>query len=258
MTASADRPPPEGRSRPPRLHRNVWVLAATSLLMDVSSEMILNLVPLYLTNVLRVRTALVGVIEGVAETTASLLKGVSGIWSDRIRRRKAFAVAGYGLSTLAKPFLYIATSWTAVLGVRFADRVGKGIRTAPRDALLAASVPAERRGLAFGLHRMGDTFGAFLGLAVAAVIVWVVQGGAPLLGAATFRWAVLASILPAVAAVAVLAAGAREVEPGAGGSSRTGRPPSAAPTGPSWGSWCSSRWATPRTPSSSCAPRSGA
>jgi MFS family permease len=215
MTA-ADRRAPEGRPDRPRLHRNVWVLAVTSLLTDVSSEMILNLLPLYLMNVLRVRTALVGVIEGVAETTASLLKVVSGVWSDRLRRRKVFAVAGYGLSTLAKPFLYIATSWTAVLGVRFADRVGKGIRTAPRDALLAASVPAERRGLAFGLHRMGDTFGAFLGLAVAAAIVWAVQGGAALLEAATFRWVVLASILPAVAAVVVLALGAREVESGAG------------------------------------------
>ena len=230
MTAAADRQPPEGRSGKPRLHRNVWVLAVTSLLTDVSSEMILNLLPLYLTNVLRVRTALVGVIEGVAETTASLLKAVSGIWSDRIRRRKAFAVAGYGLSALAKPFLYLASTWTVVLGVRFADRVGKGIRSAPRDALLAESVPAERRGLAFGLHRMGDTLGAFLGLAIAAGIVWAVQGGAPLLGTATFRWVVLASILPAFAAVGILAMGAKDVGEDAAGRGPAGDSPVSVPT----------------------------
>jgi len=200
-----------------RLHRNVWVVTVTSLLTDMSSDMIFNLVPLFLANVLGVRTAVIGLIDGVAETTASLIKIYSGALSDKLGRRKELSVLGYALSTIAKPFLYFASAWGWVLGVRFADRVGKGIRSAPRDALVAGSIEADQRGLAFGLHRAGDTLGAFLGLAVAALIVWATQSGAAELTRATFQTAVLLSIIPAALAVLVLALGAREVAvPGQG------------------------------------------
>src|ERR671912_220941 len=121
------------------LPRNVWVMSATSLLNDISSEMLLNLIPFFLANVLGARTAVIGLIEGVAETTASLLKVASGGLADRFGRRKGLAVAGYAISTLAKTLLCFAGSWGWVLAARFGDRVGKGIRTAPRDALIADS-----------------------------------------------------------------------------------------------------------------------
>lgn len=195
---------------PMRLPRNVWVVTFTSLLTDISSEMVFNLLPLYLANVLGVGTTIIGVIEGIADTTASLMKIPSGWLSDRLGRRKWLAVAGYALSTAAKPFLYIATSWAGVLLVRFADRTGKGIRTAPRDALIADSIDARRRGAAFGLHRAGDTAGAALGILIALGVVLALQSGALELQQATFQTVVLVSILPAVLAVVVLAAGARE------------------------------------------------
>jgi MFS family permease len=194
-----------------RLHRNVWVVTITSLLTDISSEMIVHLVPLFLSNVLGVRTVVIGLIDGIAETTASLLKIYSGALSDRLGKRKWITVTGYALSTLAKPFLYIANTWGWVLGVRFADRVGKGIRTAPRDALVADSVEPAQRGLAFGLHRAGDTLGAFIGLGLAALIVWLNQSRAESLTRATFQAAILISIVPAVLAVIVLAVGANDV-----------------------------------------------
>ncbi len=194
-----------------RLPRNVWVVTATSLLTDISSEMIVYLIPLFLSNVLSVRTAIIGLIDGVAETTASLLKIYSGALSDKLGKRKWLTVAGYALSAIAKPFLYIANAWGWVLGVRFADRVGKGIRTAPRDALVADSIDPSQRGLAFGLHRAGDTLGAFLGLGLAALIVSVAQSQAKFLTRSTFQIAILVSIIPAVLAVIVLALGARDV-----------------------------------------------
>ena len=193
------------------LHPNIWAATATSFLTDISSEMIVYLIPLFLANVLGVRTAIIGLIDGVAETTASLLKIYSGVLSDKLGNRKWLAVLGYGLSTIAKPFLYFANSWGWVLGVRFGDRAGKGIRTAPRDALVAASTGEETRGLAFGLHRAGDTAGAFLGIGIAALIIWMTQTNDSLLSVATFRTAVLVSIVPAVLAVIVLAVGAKEV-----------------------------------------------
>lgn len=199
----------------PRLHRlptNVWVLSAASFLTDVSSEMLNNLLPLFLYNVLGVGTAIIGLIDGIAETTASLVKIYSGVFSDRIGKRKPLTISGYLLSTLAKPFLYLATSWGWVLGVRFVDRIGKGIRTAPRDALLAGSVSTEQRGFAFGLHRASDTAGAFTGLGIAACLIWINQAGKAQLTQATFQWVVLASILPAALAVLILVIGARDVE----------------------------------------------
>jgi MFS family permease len=193
------------------LPRNVWVVTLTSFLTDISSEMVFNLLPLFLASTLGVRTSVIGVIEGIADTTASLIKVFSGWWSDRLGSRKGLAVAGYGLSTVAKPFLYLATSWGGVLIVRFADRVGKGIRTAPRDALVAATVDEGRRGLAFGLHRAGDTAGAALGLVLALIVVLAAQGDQVALSRDTFQTVVLLSVIPAALAVLVLAFGAHEV-----------------------------------------------
>jgi len=190
-----------------RLHSNIWIVTATSFLTDISSEMLVYLIPLFLSNVLGVRMAYIGLIDGVAETTASLVKIYSGALSDKLGKRKWLAVLGYGISTVAKPFLYFVNGWVGVLGVRFADRVGKGIRTAPRDALIAASTDGSNRGFAFGLHRAGDTAGAFIGIGIAALIIWLTQSNESLLSADTFRIAVLASIVPAVLAVIVLAAG---------------------------------------------------
>jgi MFS family permease len=195
-----------------RFSRNVWAVTITSFLNDISSEMLLNLLPLFLFNVLGARTAVIGLIEGIAETTSSLLKILSGWFSDRLGSRKGLALSGYGLSTLAKPFLYFATSWSWVLGVRFVDRAGKGLRTAPRDALLADSVKGEQRGLAFGLHRAGDTAGAVLGLVIALVILLSMQGHDQLLTREPFQKVVLLSMIPAILAVMVLAIGAKDVK----------------------------------------------
>jgi MFS family permease len=192
------------------LPRNVWAVSLTSFFMDISSEMVINLLPLFLSTVLGIKTNIIGVIEGVAEMTASLLKVFSGWLSDKLRARKWLAVAGYGVSALAKPFFYWANSWEAIAGVRWADRVGKGIRTAPRDALVADSIQEEQRGLAFGLHRAADTGGAVLGLIIALVVVWFAQRGG-VLQESTFRTVVLISLIPAVLAVLSLAFGAQEV-----------------------------------------------
>jgi MFS family permease len=202
------------------LPRNIWVVTATSFLTDISSEMIFNLIPLFLANVLGVGTAVIGLIDGIAETTASIMKYYSGALSDRLGGRKWLAVGGYAVSTVAKPFLYFADAWGWVLGVRFSDRMGKGIRTAPRDALVADSINESQRGLAFGVHRAGDTAGAFVGLGLAALIVWLTEAGAADLTRRTFQVVVLVSILPAVLAVLVLALGAADV-PIAGDKSRT-------------------------------------
>lgn len=198
-------------SQKTRLHRNVWVMTLTSFLTDISSEMITNLIPLFLSSVLGVRLAVVGLIEGVAETTAALVKIFSGAISDRLGERKRMAVLGYGLSTVAKPFLYFASSWIWVLGVRFSDRVGKGIRTAPRDALLASSSDPSQRGLVFGLHRAGDTAGAFIGLGLATLILWLTQANETQLTRQAFQTVVLISILPAALAVLILGFGATNI-----------------------------------------------
>ena len=195
-----------------RLPRNVWIVTATSFLMDISSEMIMNLLPLFLFNVLGVRTAAIGAIEGVAESTASLLKMFSGWLSDKMGKRKSLAVIGYAVSTVVKPFLYLATTWGGVLAVRFGDRVGKGIRTAPRDALVADSVDKSQRGIAFGLHRAGDTAGAVVGIGIALLILLATQRGSVELSRGSFQFVVLASMVPAILAVLVLALGAKETK----------------------------------------------
>ncbi len=194
-----------------KLPRNVWAVSLTSFFMDISSEMVVNLLPLFLSNVLGVGTGIIGLIEGVAESTASLLKVFSGWLSDRLRMRKWLAVIGYGISSLAKPFFYLANSWGAVLGARWGDRVGKGIRTAPRDALVADSITEDQRGLAFGFHRAADTGGAVVGLLIAFGVVWLTQSNQNKLSLGTFRLVVLASLIPAVLAVISLAVGARDL-----------------------------------------------
>ena len=193
------------------LPRNVWAVSLTSFFMDISSEMVINILPLFLSNVLGVKTNIIGLIEGVAEATASLLKVFSGWLSDKLRARKWLAVAGYAFSAFSKPFFYFANSWGAVAGVRWADRVGKGIRTAPRDALVADSIDDLHRGLAFGLHRAADTGGAMLGLLIALGVVWLAQAGDMELSRPTFQTVVLISLVPAFLAVLSLALGARDV-----------------------------------------------
>jgi MFS family permease len=152
----------------------------------------------------------IGLIEGVAETTASLLKVGSGRLSDWLGQRKWLTVFGYALSTFAKPFLVLANSWQMVMSVRFFERMGKGIRTAPRDALVAESITPEKRGMAFGLHRAGDSAGATIGLLIALGVVWQLQGRNLTLLSTTFRTLVWLSVIPAILAVIVLAVGIQE------------------------------------------------
>ncbi len=194
------------------LPRNVWAVGFTSFFMDISSEMVLNILPLFLSNVIGVQTSIIGLIDGVAEATASILKLFSGWLSDKIGGRKWLAVIGYGLSAITKPFFYIASSWGLIAAVRWADRVGKGIRTAPRDALVADSTPKEMRGLAFGFNRAMDKGGAFLGLLIAALAVWLTQSNTVKLSKPTFQRIVLISLVPAFLAVIALAFGAKDVE----------------------------------------------
>jgi MFS family permease len=196
---------------PRRLPRNLWVASAASLLTDVSSEMVLSLVPLFLANVLGARTVVIGIIEGVAAAATSLLQVVAGAVSDRWQARKWLTVGGYAVSALVKPGFYFATTWEVVAGVRWIDRVGKGIRTAPRDALVADSIGPADRGLAFGLHRAADTGGAMLGLLAAIVVVWLTEHDATQLTRGTFQALVLVSIIPAVLAVLTLAVGLIDV-----------------------------------------------
>lgn len=184
--------------------RNVFFLGWVSFLTDVSSEMILNVLPLFLSNVLGVGTAIIGVIEGIADSTATLMRFPSGWLSDKLRRRKGLTLLGYGLSTVAKPFFYLASSWAAVLVLRFADRVGKGVRSAPRDALVADSTTREQRGRSFGFHRGMDTAGATLGILGAALVIFLVQRGDWKLQADAFRTIALVATVPAVLGVLVL------------------------------------------------------
>jgi MFS family permease len=158
----------------PAIPRGVWVLGFVSLLMDISSEMIHSLLPLYLTVGLGASALAVGVIEGVAEATALIVKVFSGTLSDRWKKRKAITAFGYGLAAFSKPLFAIATGPLLVFAARFLDRIGKGIRGAPRDALIADLTPAEIRGAAFGLRQSLDTVGAFAGplLAMVLMLAW--------------------------------------------------------------------------------------
>ncbi len=153
--------------------RNVFVAGLVSFFMDVSSEMIYPLVPLFLANVLGVNKSVIGLIEGIAESTASLLKVFSGWFSDRIGNRKWLMAAGYGISTLSRPIVALATGWQHVMGSRFMDRFGKGVRTAPRDAIIAESSEKTHLGRAFGFHRSMDTMGAVVGPAIAFFLLGI-------------------------------------------------------------------------------------
>jgi MFS family permease len=147
--------------------RTVLILGFVSLLTDISSEMVYPLLALYLTTTLGASPAIVGIIEGIAESLASLLKTYSGYVSDKVQRRKPLAILGYGSATIGRLFLFFSTSWSWVLWGRVIDRFGKGVRTAPRDALIAEASDAGRLGHSFGLHRALDTLGAVIGIAIA-------------------------------------------------------------------------------------------
>jgi MFS family permease len=183
---------------------NVLIFGLVSFFTDVSSEMIYPLLPLFLTTVLGGGPAFLGVIEGVAESTASLLKLFSGVISDRVANRKRLVLAGYGISSLARPLVAVATTPLAVLFVRFADRVGKGVRTSPRDALIADTTDPAVRGKAFGFHRAMDHAGAIVGpLTATFLLTWMVTD------LRTVFW--LAAI-PGVIAVLLIAAKVHEAE----------------------------------------------
>lgn len=151
--------------------RNVLLLGIVSLFTDLSSQMVFPLIPLYLFSVLGTGASVVGIVEGAAETTASLAKVFSGYWSDRLRRRKPFVLAGYSFSAIAKPLLALAGSWPLVLIIRMFERVGKGVRSAPRDAIVAESVVRGVRGKAYGFHRAMDGIGSVLGALLAFVLL---------------------------------------------------------------------------------------
>ncbi|AVX19882.1 Na+/melibiose symporter [Carboxydocella sporoproducens DSM 16521] len=195
------------------LPRNVFILGWVSFFNDLSSEIVIRTLPLFLSNILGVKTSVIGLIEGIADTTATLLKFLAGYLSDRIRRRKPWVVAGYLIPALSRPFLYFASSWLWVLGIRFLDRVGKGIRTAPRDALIADSVAPEERGQAFGFHRAIDPFGAVLGATLAALLVYWSQQGQVQLTLTGYRYLVLAAIIPVFIGTILLIFFVKEVEP---------------------------------------------
>jgi MFS family permease len=156
---------------PPRLDPTVRALGVVTLLNDLSSEVTIRTLPLFLANVLGVRAGIIGLIEGIAESAATLLKFVSGYLADRIGRKKTLTLWGYGLSGLTKPLLYFASGWGLVLTVRVLERVGKGIRTAPRDMLIAEATPPEDRGRAFGFNKAMDKAGAVIGLLLAAALL---------------------------------------------------------------------------------------
>jgi len=186
-----------------RLGRNVVALGAVSFLTDVATEMTYPLIPVFLATILGASATYVGTIEGAAETTAALLKFASGWWSDRVARRKPLVLAGYALASVVRPLIGLSRSAVEVLGIRLTDRVGKGIRTSPRDALIADSVDPAIRGRAFGFHNAADNLGAVLGPLIAfALLRWE---GLPL------RTIFLLTAIPGALAVLTLIFGVREV-----------------------------------------------
>jgi MFS family permease len=195
---------PTSSSNPTRLPAAIWALGFVSLLMDISSELIHSLLPVFLVTALGASALTVGLIEGAAEATALIVKVFSGVLSDYLGRRKPLAVLGYGLGALSKPLFALAASGGWVLAARLIDRVGKGIRGAPRDALVADLAPLAVRGAAFGLRQSLDTVGAFVGplLAMGLMLVW----------ANDFRAVFWVAVIPGVLAVLLLVFGVRERE----------------------------------------------
>jgi len=196
---------------------NVLVLGVVSLLTDMSSEMIYPILPLFLVSI-GATGVFIGLIEGAAETTASFLKVPSGWYSDRYQRRKPFILGGYGASSLIKPALIFATSPWHVLGIRITERIGKGVRSAPRDALIADSTPPEVRGKAFGFHKAMDSTGAVLGPAIVLVILALATGVSEL---AKYRLVFVIATIPAFAAILVILGFVREKEGRTKGTSGT-------------------------------------
>lgn len=197
---SMDTPSPTPRR--PRLPTAIWVLGGVSMLMDISSEMIHSLLPLFMVGTLGASALVVGLVEGVAESTALVVKVFSGALSDYLGKRKVLAVLGYALGAFSKPFFAVAPSIAWVLAARFTDRIGKGIRGAPRDALVADLAPPDMRGAAFGLRQSLDTVGAFVGPLLAVGLMW--------LWADDFRAVFWVAVVPGVLCVALLVAGVRE------------------------------------------------
>lgn len=191
-----DRPESEAR----RFSRNVWIVGLVSLFTDISSEMLVPVLPIFLSAVLGTPAAAIGLIEGTAEAMASVMKAVSGYMSDRTGRRKPFMLLGYGLSNVVKPLMGFAGSWGQVLALRVSDRFGKGLRGAPRDALIAESSAPEVRGKAFGIHRGLDTLGAAIGPLTAWLILWAW----PEQYRRVFWWAVLPGAISVVLLVFML------------------------------------------------------
>src|SRR5581483_1310984 len=198
--ACHERPPrlterPVAGSRQPLfagLTRNTLLLALSSLFADISTEMLYPVLPVFLTQTMGASGSIVGLIEGTAVATQNLAQGLSGTISDRIQRRKAVALAGYALAAIAKPLIGVSAAWQGVLGARFLDRFGTGVRSAPRDALIAASTDRAHRGKAFGLEGAGDNAGAFLGPVIAAVLLGAF--GVPL------RWIFYLAVAPGLLA----------------------------------------------------------
>ena len=190
-------PPPAAK-----LPRNVWLLGLVSLLNDIASEMIYPLLPEFLGKLPGGGKQFLGILEGTAESLASLLKLYAGAWSDQIGKRKHLAVVGYGMAALARPLIGIVSASWQVLVLRLTDRIGKGIRTAPRDALIADSTGPAIRGWAFGFHRGMDHLGAAIGPALATLFLWLWPG--------QLRSLFLLTLLPGLAVVALLLLGLRE------------------------------------------------
>jgi MFS family permease len=184
------------------LQANVLILGVVSLLNDAASEMIYPLLPVFLTAVLGAGPAALGIIEGVAESTAAFLKLASGFLSDRVHRRKNWVVGGYLLSNAARPLIGLAVSWPGVLVLRFIDRIGKGVRTSPRDALIAESTPLQYWGKAFGFHRAADHAGAVVGPLLATLLLVLVT--------TDLKTIFLLSVIPGLLAIAILSTGVKE------------------------------------------------
>lgn len=202
------------RSREPKLiPRTVWVLGLVSLFMDVSSEMIHALLPLFLTTTLGASVILVGIIDGAAESTAAISKVFSGYISDRIGRRKPLILLGYGLGAFSKPFFALASAPALVFGARFADRIGKGLRGAPRDALVADITPPEIRGRAYGVRQALDTMGAFFGPLIAIALMALLAND--------MRMVFWLALIPALISVALAIVGVEDRGP----SKASKRPP---------------------------------
>lgn len=181
------------------LSKNVVILGIVSGLTDISSEMLYPVIPIFLTSVLNAPMSIVGIIEGIAESTASILKIFGGYISDKFRKRKVFIILGYSLSAISKPLMALAGSWIYVLFARFIDRVGKGIRTSPRDALIASSTPKEYWGKAFGFHRTMDTFGAAVGPIITLLLLWYLGENI-----SAYRKIFIIAFIPAIVGVLIL------------------------------------------------------